>query len=170
MYSHVDAIEVSIWGRHVGTIVPRTATHYRVEYDPAFLRSGIEIAPFELPLFGRSITYRFGTFQGLALAALLGRENYPARPGAVRGALTAVLRRQTGPENFLPGGWLRVGFNGEQQMLAEGYIDYGSVYMCAAVFLPLGLPATDVFWAEPESDWTQRAAWSGRPARIDHRL
>lgn len=122
------------------------------------------------PLLGRSVTYRFGTFQGLALAALLGREHYPARPGAVRGALTAVLRRQTGQENFLPGGWLRVGFNGEQQMLAEGYIDYGSVYMCAAVFLPLGLPATDVFWAEPASDWTQRAAWSGRPARIDHRL
>lgn len=122
------------------------------------------------PLFGRSITYRFGTFHGLALAALLGPESHPAKPGAVRGALTAVLRRQTGPENFLPGGWLRVGFNGEQQMLAEGYIDYGSVYMCAAVFLPLGLPADSAFWSEPESDWTQRAAWSGRPARIDHRF
>jgi hypothetical protein len=121
------------------------------------------------PLFGRSITYRFGTFQGLALAALLGTDFYPAKPGAVRGALTAVLRRQTGPENFLPGGWLRVGFNGEQQMLAERYIDYGSVYMCAAVFLPLGLPPSDAFWTEEESDWTQRAAWSGRPARIDHR-
>ena len=106
---------------------------------------------------------------GLALAALLGTDFYPAKPGAVRGALTAVLRRQTGPENFLPGGWLRVGFNGEQQMLAERYIDYGSVYMCAAVFLPLGLPPSDAFWTEEESDWTQRAAWSGRPARIDHR-
>ena len=105
----------------------------------------------------------------LALAALLGTDFYPAKPGAVRGALTAVLRRQTGPENFLPGGWLRVGFNGEQQMLAERYIDYGSVYMCAAVFLPLGLPPSDAFWTEEESDWTQRAAWSGRPARIDHR-
>ena len=50
MYSHVKAIEVSLWGRHVGTIVPKTATHYRFEYDEMFLRSGIEIAPFELPL------------------------------------------------------------------------------------------------------------------------
>ncbi len=50
MYSHVDAIEVSMWGRHVGTIVPKTASRYRFEYDAAFLRSGIEIAPFELPL------------------------------------------------------------------------------------------------------------------------
>lgn len=50
MYSHVKAIEVSLWGRHVGTIVPKTATHYRFQYDETFLRSGIEIAPFELPL------------------------------------------------------------------------------------------------------------------------
>ena len=39
MYSHVKAIEVSLWGRHVGTIVPKTATHYRFEYDEMFLRS-----------------------------------------------------------------------------------------------------------------------------------
>ena len=50
MFSHVNAIEVSIWGRHVGTIVPKTSTHYRFEYDDAFLHSGIEIAPFEIPL------------------------------------------------------------------------------------------------------------------------
>ena len=50
MYSRVKAIQVSLWGRHVGTIVPKTATHYRFKYDDAFLRSGIEIAPFELPL------------------------------------------------------------------------------------------------------------------------
>jgi len=50
MYAQVKAIEVSLWGRHVGTIVPKTATHYRFEYDEKFLRSGIEIAPFELPL------------------------------------------------------------------------------------------------------------------------
>ncbi len=36
MYSHVKAIEVSLWGRHVGTIVPKTATHYRFEYDEMF--------------------------------------------------------------------------------------------------------------------------------------
>lgn len=50
MYAHVKAIEVSIWGRHVGTIAPKTLTQYRFEYDLDFLRSGIEIAPFELPL------------------------------------------------------------------------------------------------------------------------
>lgn len=50
MYSHVNAIEVSIWGRHVGTIAPKTSTHFRFEYDEAFLHSGIEIAPLEMPL------------------------------------------------------------------------------------------------------------------------
>lgn len=50
MFSHVNAIEVSMWGRHVGTIAPKTSTHYRFEYDDGFLHSGIEIAPFEIPL------------------------------------------------------------------------------------------------------------------------
>ena len=57
MYSHVRAIEVSLWGRHVGTIAPKTATHYRFEYDDAFLRSGTEIAPFELPLEKREFSF-----------------------------------------------------------------------------------------------------------------
>ena len=68
MYSHVKCIEVSLWGRHVGTIAPKTATHYRFEYDADFLHSGLEIAPFELPL-GRgefSFTDRpASTFYGL---------------------------------------------------------------------------------------------------------
>lgn len=50
MYSHVQAIEVSIWGRHVGTIVPKSGSYYRFEYDADFLNSGIPLAPFELPL------------------------------------------------------------------------------------------------------------------------
>lgn len=50
MYNHVQAIEVSIWGRHVGTIVPKSGSYYRFEYDADFLNSGIPLAPFELPL------------------------------------------------------------------------------------------------------------------------
>lgn len=49
MYSHVKSIEVFLWGRHVGTIAPKSGLHYRFEYDADFLRSGIEIAPFEMP-------------------------------------------------------------------------------------------------------------------------
>lgn len=50
MYSHVTAIEAFVWGRHIGTIVPATGLHYRFAYDQDFLSSGIELAPFELPL------------------------------------------------------------------------------------------------------------------------
>jgi len=50
MYSHVNAIEAFIWGRHVGTIVPDSPSRYRFAYDRDFLSSGIELSPFELPL------------------------------------------------------------------------------------------------------------------------
>lgn len=50
MYNHVRAIEVFVWGRHVGTIAPKSGSHYRFEYDGDFLHSGIELSPFELPL------------------------------------------------------------------------------------------------------------------------
>lgn len=50
MYSHVQAVDVFIWGRHVGTIAPLNGRYYRFQYDGEFLHSGIDIAPFELPL------------------------------------------------------------------------------------------------------------------------
>ena len=122
------------------------------------------------PLLGRSICYRFGTLQGLALAATLGKDFHPASEGSVRAAMTAVLRRQSGPENFTPEGWLEVGFNGSQTCLAEGYIGYGSVYMCTAFFLPLALPPEAAFWSVPDEPWSSKSAWGGGSARIDHAL
>ena len=123
------------------------------------------------PLVGRSICYRFGAFHHLATSyARGGAWQGHARPGAVRAALTAVIRRQSGDENFTPDGWLKVGWNGDQVSLAEGYISPGSVYLCLFVFQPLALPPSAPFWSEPASDWTQKSAWSGRPAPIDHAL
>lgn len=119
------------------------------------------------PMLGRSICYRFGALQGLALAATLGPKCHPAAPGAVRAAMTAVLRRQSGPSNFRPDGWLTVGFNGEQHGLAERYIGYGSVYLCTSFFLPLTLPPSSPFWADEPQAWTSKAGWNGEPVRID---
>ena len=100
------------------------------------------------PLYGRSIVYRFGAFQLLAQVALERRLAAPLTPPSVRSALTAVLRRSIeAPGTFDEGGWLRPGFAGHQPSLAERYICRGSLYLCCAVFLPLGLPATDPFWA-----------------------
>ena len=120
------------------------------------------------PMAGRSICYRFGALQGLALAATLGPEFHPASDGAIRAAMTAVLVRQTHPRNFRPDGWLEIGFNGVQPDLAERYIGYGSVYLCTAFFLPLTLPPDSPFWTAQEEAWTCKAGWDGLPVRIDH--
>jgi hypothetical protein len=123
------------------------------------------------PAIGRSIAYRFGAFQLLAQVAL--RRELPAEvsPAQVRGALTAVIRRSIEvPGTFDDGGWLRIGFAGHQPGVGEGYISTGSLYLCATGLLPLGLPATDPFWAGPPQLWTAQKAWSGQPFPIDKAL
>ncbi len=51
MYKPVDAIEVRIWGQRVGAVEfdPKLG-YYAFEYAPAFVRSGIELAPLTMPL------------------------------------------------------------------------------------------------------------------------
>lgn len=51
VFRHVPRINVSLWGRRVGTLVPapqRGAFAFR--YEKSFLSSGIEIAPLMMPL------------------------------------------------------------------------------------------------------------------------
>jgi len=123
------------------------------------------------PAFGRSLTYRCGAFHLLADMAL--RRGLPddVTPAQVRGALSAVIRRTLdAPETFDAGGWLRIGLSGHQPGIGETYISTGSLYLCAVAFLPLGLPASDPFWASPSQPWTSVKAWSGRPFPIDHAL
>ena len=123
------------------------------------------------PAIGRSIAYRFGAFQLLAQVAL--RRELPAEvsPAQVRGALTGVIRRSIeAPGTFDEAGWLRIGFAGHQPGVGERYISTGSLYLCAAGLLPLGLPAADPFWTDPPQPWTSQKAWSGQPFPIDHAL
>ena len=123
------------------------------------------------PVIGRSICYRFGAFQMLAQAALQHRLEKGLTPAGVRCALTAVLRRcLENRDMFDENGWLRPGVYGFQPELAEGYINVGSLYLCSAVFLPLGLPAADPFWTGEDEDWSGRKVWSGGHIAIDHAL
>ncbi|WP_369407583.1 DUF2264 domain-containing protein [Hymenobacter arizonensis] len=46
----------------------------------------------------------------------------------------------------------------------------GGLYLCTTAFLPLGLPASDAFWAPPAQDWTARQIWSGQNVKSDHAL
>ena len=85
--------------------------------------------------------------------------------------MTAVISRQaSAPGTFDSNGWLRVGFAGNQIQMGETYINTGSVYLCCAAFLPLGLSESDPFWAAPGRDWTSRKAWNGVDVGLDHAM
>ena len=123
------------------------------------------------PSLGRSTTYRFGAFQLLGQIALMHKLPGQIKPAQVRSAMTAVIRRMIEtPGTFDDNGWLRIGFCGHQPSLAEGYISTGSLYLCSAALLPLGLPATDNFWSEPSLPWTSRQLWSGTSLGADHAI
>jgi hypothetical protein len=120
---------------------------------------------------GRSLCYRFGAFHLLAEIALRKQLPEGVAPEQVRAALTAVMRRMTdAPGTFDDDGWLRVGFCGHQPEMAETYISTGSCYLCSAAWLPLGLPATDPFWAESAKPWTSKKAWNGENVAADHAM
>ena len=98
------------------------------------------------PAVGRSLPYRFGAFYALSDVAY--RQALPSKvsPAQVRCGLTAVMKRQISmPGTFDKNGWLRIGFAGHQPSIAERYINTGSLYLCCAAFIALGLP--------PESDF-----------------
>ena len=121
------------------------------------------------PVVGRSICYRFGAFQMLAQAALEHRLEPHLTPAGVRCGLTNVIHRvMSAPDMFDKDGWLLPGVYGHQPELAEEYINIGSLYLCSAVFLPLGLSPADPFWADPDADWTARKVWMGEHTVIDH--
>jgi len=120
------------------------------------------------PPVGRSLAYRCGAFQVLAHAAL--RRDLPkdVTPGQARAALGAVIARTLdAPGTFDANGWLTLGLCGHQPGVAETYISTGSLYLCSAAFLPLGLPASDPFWTDAPRDWTAKRAWRGEPIPID---
>jgi hypothetical protein len=123
------------------------------------------------PVTGRSIVYRFGSFHALADAALLHILPASVSPAQVRCGLTAVIRHQLSqPRTFDPDGWLRIGYTGSQIRMSEDYINTGSLYLCTAALLPLGLPADDPFWAAPARDWTAKKAWNGEDVGADHAI
>jgi hypothetical protein len=123
------------------------------------------------PAIGRSLAYRCGAFHHLACMAL--RRQLPERlePAQVRSALTAVIRRTMyAPGTFDAAGWLNIGLCGHQPEIAEPYISRGSSYLCSAAWLPLGLPATDLFWSAPAAKWTAKTVWSGAEIPADHAM
>ena len=122
------------------------------------------------PVLGRSSGYRFGSFQVLSQVCLLEKLPLYIEPAQVRCALTAVLRNQLVDESFDKDGWLTLGFCGHQPGVADNYVSTGSAYLCTFMFLPLGLPADNQFWAAPAADWSSKRTWKGLPIRDDHAI
>jgi hypothetical protein len=122
------------------------------------------------PPTGRSLVYRGAAFHHLADMAL--RKALPTQlPAAqVRSALTAVLKKTLGSPSTYRNGWLTIGLYGEQPDIADSYNNQGSLYLCTAIFLPLGLPARDPFWAAPPLKWSAQKIWSGEDFPNDHSL
>lgn len=122
------------------------------------------------PPVGRSLTYRCGVFHALALCALKDILRIPAAQARV--ALTRVIKATLEhPDTFTEDGqWLTIGLYGKQELLAEPYINCGSVYMCCVVFLPLGLPDSHKFWTDADVPLTWKQLLSGDTVKRDKPL
>ena len=122
-----------------------------------------------LPVVGRSITYRTGSLQTLALLAWRKWLPKELTNGQVRAGMTAVIERMFGNDrNFNEKGFLTLGFNGSQPGISDYYTKNGSLYMASLAFLPLGLPADDPFWTDAAQPWTSKKAWDGDDFPRDH--
>lgn len=120
------------------------------------------------PAFGRSVVYRLGAFQTLALTAWKYEWPEGLSNGSVRSALTKVMENMYNvPGNFNEGGYLALGFASHQPNLANSYTNNGSLYMTSLMFMPLGLPADHPFWTDPAEPWTQQKVWTGGLIPID---
>lgn len=121
------------------------------------------------PAVGRSVIYRMGAFQTLAMSAWKYGLPKDLTNGSVRSALTCVMKRMFAVDgNFDDKGYLRLGFAGHQPNLANYYSNNGSLYMTSLVFMPLGLSADHPFWTAPAEPWTSQKAWSGQEFPEDY--
>jgi hypothetical protein len=146
----------------------RTLIHQRAQRYAAIQER--MIAPDgSYPVIGRSITYRCGAFHLLADAARRNILPEGLTPPQIRCALSAVMQRTLGaPGTFSSDGWLQIGLAGHQPSLGETYISTGSLYLCSAAWLPLGLPPANPFWSLPQQPWTSQTIWSGKNIQADH--
>jgi serine/threonine-protein kinase HipA len=59
-YKSVNAVEVFVWGKKVGAVAldPRTK-YYAFEYEPKFVKGGLELAPLQMPLTNAGYPFLF---------------------------------------------------------------------------------------------------------------
>ena len=177
-YYNSFVIQPMMW-EEIGVLKDLRAQSRILDYDVATTRMQRFASILErlvspegtFPVFGRSMTYRLGVFQPLALLAWKGKLPENLSNGQVRAALTACMKRMFSNDSiFSQAGYLQLGFSGHQPDLADSYSNSGSEYLTSLVFLPLGLPANHPFWTDPAQDWTSKKAWNGQSIPRDHAL
>ena len=162
---------LAVLKRHDNAFAPAHATILKRAQRYAEIQERLIAPDGTFPSLGRSTTYRFGAFQMLGQIAWQRELPDNLKPAQVRCALTAVIRRMIeAPGTFDANGWLQIGFCGHQPALGEQYISTGSLYLCAAGLLPLGLPPGDEFWSAAAVKWTQQKLWSGEDLPADHAM
>lgn len=123
------------------------------------------------PVIGRSITYRLGIFQPLALLAWKQQLPNELPNGQVKSAITLSMKRMFASEaNFNEKDYLTLGFAGHQPHISDWYTNNGSLYLTSLAFLPLGLPADHPFWTDKALPCTQQKAWNGVEFPKDHAI
>ena len=123
------------------------------------------------PITGRSLAYRFGNMQALALVAQKKMLPQGVSQAQVRSLFYHIIKKQLeAPNTFDSKGWLQLGIAGHQPSIGETYISTGSLYLCSEAFLMLGLPESDSFWQGKDEDWTAKKVYKGLLVPIDHAI
>jgi hypothetical protein len=165
----VDAL--SVLSAHDPAFAPILATEMTRSVRYAEVLERLIAPDGSFPSIGRSQAYRFAAFQTLSQMALMQKLPEHVTPAQVRSALTAVIHRVIeAPGTFDTNGWLTIGFCGHQPSIGEDYISTGSLYLCTAGFLALGLAPSDPFWSAPAAPWTQKKLWAGENLPADHAI
>lgn len=119
------------------------------------------------PPLGRSLTYRCGAFHTLATCVSYNELPDNLKPSQVRVALSRVIKATLEHPHTFENDWLTIGLYGKQPNLAEPYINHGSLYFCATIFLPLGLPKTSAFWNDKNEPTTWELFINGHDIERD---
>jgi len=113
-------------------------------FSHVFSRSGM------MPIWGRSICYRFAATSPYALAF---KQDSPPDfdPGFARYLSSANLRQFVAHPDFLVSGVPSLGFYGPDDALVDDYSCVASPMWCYQAFLSLTLPASNPYWTAVEN-------------------
>lgn len=150
----------SIWSEFFGNkYYPEYAAQFASNFKPLkdnypymFGRSG------EMIMWGRSISYRFGSISPFPL---MGLENDPAiNYGWMRRISSGALLQFLQHPNFLKDGIPTLGFYGEFEPAVQRYSCRASVFWMSKAFLGLLVPADNKFWTAKENEgaWEKQLA------------